>query len=68
MKFKIVKDLSKSFNPYPKVSDKVSNKSDKKTDKNSRKKDEEFCIMPKSKLYSTVRTDKYCERHEVYFR
>lgn len=59
----IVKDLSKSFNPYPKVSDKVSTKSKKV----SPKKDEEFCIMPKSKLYSTVRTEIYKERHEVYF-
>lgn len=23
--------------------------------------------MPKSTLYSTKRTEKYCERHEVYF-
>lgn len=23
--------------------------------------------MPKSKLYSTVRTETHCERHEVYF-
>lgn len=28
---------------------------------------EDFCIMPKNKLYSTVRTEIYCERHEVYF-
>lgn len=55
----IVKDLSNSFNPYPK-GQKAQKKKQKKTD-------EEFCIMPKSKLYSTVRTEKYCERHEAYF-
>lgn len=55
----IVTDLSNSFNPYPK-GQKIQKKGQKKTD-------EEFCIMPKSKLYSTVRTEIYCERHEVYF-
>lgn len=27
----------------------------------------DFCIMPKSTKYSTVRTKKYNERHEVFF-
>lgn len=61
----IVTDLSKSFHPYPKdgVPEKVVEKK-----KNEIKKDKtDFCIMPKSKLYSTKRTKKYCERHEVYF-
>lgn len=56
----IVTDLSNSFNPYPKSAGK-SQKKDKK------KSEEEFCIMPKSTLYSTKRTEIYCERHEVYF-
>lgn len=56
----IVTDLSNSFNPYPKNAEK-NQKKDKK------KNEEEFCIMPKSKLYSTVRTETYCERHEAYF-
>lgn len=55
----IVTDLSKSFNPYP--------KGQKMQKKGQKKADEEFCIMPKSILYSTKRTDIYCERHEVYF-
>ncbi len=55
----IVTDLSNSFNPYPKV---------QKVQKSKQKKTEEgFCIMPQSTLYSTKRTEKYCERHEVYF-
>ena len=56
----IVTDLSNSFNPCPKNTQKNSKK-------NVKKSEEEFCIMPKSKLYSTVRTEIYCERHEVYF-
>lgn len=28
---------------------------------------EEFCIMPKNERYSTIRTSKYCHRHEVFF-
>lgn len=55
----IVTDLSNSFNPYPK-GQKVQKTKQKKTD-------EEFCIMPKSNLYSTERTSIYCERHEAYF-
>lgn len=27
----------------------------------------EFCIMPPDEHYSTVRTSKYCHRHEVLF-
>ena len=61
----LVKDLSNSFNPYPKSSTKNVKNVSKSDGKNVK---EEFCIMPKSKLYSTVRKDKYCERHEVYFR
>lgn len=56
----IVTDLSNSFHPVPKIIP-------KKKEKNSKKSEEEFCIMPKSTKYSTVRTEKYCERHEVYF-
>ncbi len=57
----IVTDLSQSFHPVPKE----SGRNDKKKAEGGQKK--EFCIMPKSKLYSTVRTEIYCERHEVYF-
>ena len=28
---------------------------------------EEFCILPPGDNYSTVRTTKYCHRHEVFF-
>ena len=57
----IVKDLRNSFNPYPKTQQKAQHKSaEKKTAK-------DFCIMPKSTKYSTLRTEKYCERHEVFF-
>lgn len=55
----IVKDLSQSFHPIPKSN---SNKSKAKS-----KQKEDFCIMPKNQSYSTVRTEIYCERHEVYF-
>lgn len=62
----IVTDLSKSFHPYPKGG--VPEKVIEKKKKESKKEDKtDFCIMPKSKLYSTKRTKKYCERHEVYF-
>lgn len=55
----LVNDLRNSFNPYPKG---------QKTQRTRQKEtDEEFCIMPKSNLYSTKRTEKYCERHEAYF-
>ena len=60
----IVTNLSNSFNPYPKSGRKRAEKEPNSGQKN---KQEEFCIMPKSTLYSTKRTDKYCERHEVYF-
>ena len=60
----IVKDLSKEFHPVPKPKDKTSPKSRRSSVK---KDEEEFCIMPKSNLYSTIRTSVYCERHEVYF-
>ena len=56
----VVTDLSNSFNPYPKNTLKGSKK-------NTQKSEEEFCVMPKSTLYSTKRTEIYCERHEVYF-
>ena len=60
----LVKDLSNSFNPCPKFGRKMAEKETKNGRKN---KQEEFCIMPQSILYSTKRTHKYCERHEVYF-
>ena len=40
---------------------------EKTNDKKRVKNKTDFCIMPKSKLYSQRRTKKYCERHEVYF-
>lgn len=55
----IVTDLSNSFNPVPKVQ--VEN------NKEAAKEEKDFCIMPVSKLYSTKRTEIYCERHEVYY-
>lgn len=66
----VVKDLSKSFNPCPK--NKVIAKDSKKEvlkeiKKQKKELESDFCIMPKSKKYSTVRTKKYSERHEVFF-
>lgn len=65
----IVKSLKNSFNPVPKDKD--------KTDKNKKIKSDiklqeaelvsDFCIMPKSTKYSTKRTRKYNNRHEVFF-
>lgn len=70
----IVTDLSNSFNPCPKnanistkVWDKVSKKNKKSIDKNKKELKTDFCIMPQSTKYSTKRTKKYNERHEVYF-
>lgn len=60
----IVKDLSEAFNPCPKSGQKNIEKELKSSLKNKQK---DFCIMPKSTLYSTKRTEMYCERHEVYF-
>ena len=53
----IVKDLRNSFNPVPKPGQNNTKQKNKK----------DFCIMPKNNSYSTVRTEVYCERHEVYF-
>lgn len=42
----------------------------KKTNKKDQKESSlvtDFCIMPQSTRYSTKRTKKYCERHEVFF-
>lgn len=66
----VVKDLSKSFNPCPK--NKVVAKDSKKEvlkeiKKQKKELESDFCIMPKSTKYSTVRTKKYSERHEVFF-
>ena len=66
----VVKDLSKSFNPCPK--NKIVVKDTKKEvlkeiKKQKKELESDFCIMPKSKKYSTVRTKKYSERHEVFF-
>lgn len=70
----IVTDLSNSFNPCPKNAnistkalDKVSKKNKKSIDKNKKELKTDFCIMPQSTKYSTKRTMKYSERHEVYF-
>ena len=68
----LVKDLSKSFNPYPKSGIKTEKTEEKIVKSKVKKQDKkefvtDFCIMPKSTLYSTKRTKKYSERHEVYF-
>lgn len=76
----IIKDLSNSFNPYPKSGQQVKEKTKNKIVvkkikrsgkiKNTTNKKElntDFCIMPKSTKYSMVRTKKYNERHEVFF-
>lgn len=66
----IVKDLSKSFNPCPKNQIAVKNTKKevvKEIKKQKKELESDFCIMPKSKKYSTVRTKKYSERHEVFF-
>lgn len=59
----IVTTLKDSFHPYPKDEfiEKESNNQKEKKNKT------DFCIMPKSTLYSQKRTKKYCERHEVFF-
>lgn len=62
----IVKDLSNSFHPYPKKSEVIVRKQEKKT-KSNKELRTDFCIMPKNTKYSTKRTKKYNERHEVYF-
>ncbi len=66
----IVKDLSKSFNPCPK--NKIIVKDTKKEvvkeiKKQKKELEFDFCIMPKSTKYSTVRTKKYNERYECIF-
>lgn len=70
----ITTDLSKSFHPVPKPKDKKPTKNEKilikQKDKNKTDKKEiitDFCIMPNSTKYSTKRTRKYSERHEVFF-
>lgn len=66
----IVKDLSKSFNPCPKNRIAVKNTKKevvKEIKKQKKELESDFCIMPKSTKYSTVRTKKYSERHEVFF-
>lgn len=76
----VVKDLRNSFNPYPKNGIKVEDKTQQNVVKNKNNKNKkdikkqtkkelktDFCIMPKSTKYSTTRTKKYNERHEVYF-
>ena len=59
----LVKDLRNSFHPCPKS----PFKNVKKESKSGAKNVKDFCIMPSSTKYSTVRTEKYCERHEVFF-
>ena len=66
----IVKDLSNSFYPVPKNRIAVKNTKKevlKEIKKQKKELETDFCIMPKSTKYSTVRTKKYCERHEVFF-
>ena len=61
----IIKDLSKSFYPYPKNIKKSKN--DKTIKNNQKELITDFCIMPQSTKYSTKRTRKYNERHEIFF-
>ena len=71
----IIKDLSTSFNPCPKHCDKSVKRNHKNEHNNYKKETKneqeepatEFCIMPKNSKYSTKRTKKYNERHEVFF-
>ena len=69
----IVKDLSNSFHPVPKNKDikkKVKRNKNKGVGKLEKQEAEiitDFCIMPKSTKYSTKRTRKYNNRHEVFF-
>ena len=66
----IVKDLSNSFYPCPKNKIVVKNTKKealKEIKKQKKEIETDFCIMPKSTKYSTVRTKKYRERHEVFF-
>ena len=75
----VLKDLSNSFNPCPKSGIKVETKIQEVKNKNTNKVNKtkkqnkveelitDFCIMPKNNSYSTKRTKKYCERHEVFF-
>ena len=66
----VIKDLSKSFNPCPKNKIIVKNTKKevlKEIKKQKKELETDFCIMPKSTKYSTVRTKKYSERHEVFF-
>ena len=66
----VVKDLSKSFNPCPKnkvVLQDTIKEVLKEIKKQKKELESDFCIMPKSTKYSTVRTKKYGERHEVFF-
>ena len=54
---------------------KIDNKNKQETKRNIKNKEKnrqeeiitDFCIMPQSTKYSTRRTKKYNERHEVYF-
>ncbi len=61
----IVKRLGLDFNPVPKPKDIKNSKRSQRDSKRTKEKD--FCIMPNSILYSTIRTATYCERHEVFF-
>ena len=66
----IVKDLSNSFHPCPKGSIIVKNTKKevlKEIKKQKKELEADFCIMPKSTKYSTVRTKKFCESHEAFF-
>ena len=66
----IVKDLSNSFNPCPKngiITKNTKKEIIKEIKKQKKELESDFCIMPKSTKYSTKRTKKYNERHEVYF-
>lgn len=73
----IIRDLSQSFHPCPKIGI-ISNGNIKKPKAKKNKKCVEekkqeavlktdFCIMPQSTKYSTKRTKKYNNRHEVFF-
>lgn len=65
----IVKSLKNSFNPVPKDKDKTDKNKKIKSDNKLQEAElvSDFCIMPKSTKYSTTRTRKYTNRHEVFF-
>lgn len=66
---RIITDFTNEFYPCPKPGKrpKITDENRQKQPKIDKKEKDEFCIMPQSTKYSTKRTEKYCERHEVFF-